>query len=76
MEDYPPSHSVSLLAVFHHCAIVEPPTDNDSADYALYVDGHILGIVEAKKLTLGPLNVLTQTECYPKSASAEPPRFA
>jgi len=32
------------------------------------VDGQILGIVEAKKVTLGPQNVLTQAERYSKGA--------
>jgi len=34
-------------------AIEEFETANGPADYALCVDGRILGIVEAKKLTLG-----------------------
>ena len=43
-------------------AVCEYPTDNGPADYALFVGGRILGIVEAKKVTLGPQNVLTQAE--------------
>ena len=39
------------------CAIEEFETANGPADYALCVDGHIVGIVEAKKLTLGPQGV-------------------
>jgi type I restriction enzyme R subunit len=34
------------------------------ADYALCVDGHVVGIVEAKKLNLGPQDVLMQAERY------------
>ncbi len=34
-------------------AVEEFPTDNGPADYGLSVDGRLLGIVEAKKLTLG-----------------------
>jgi type I restriction enzyme R subunit len=45
-------------------ALEEFPTDNGPADYALVVDGQILGVVEAKKLTLGPQNALTQAERY------------
>ena len=45
-------------------AISEYPTENGPADYALCVDGQVLGIIEAKKLTLGPQNVLTQAERY------------
>jgi type I restriction enzyme R subunit len=37
-----------------NCAITEFETANGPADYALCVDGAVLGIVEAKKLTLGP----------------------
>ena len=41
------------LPWYQNCAIAEYPTDNGPADYALCVDGRILGIVEAKKVTLG-----------------------
>ncbi len=42
----------------------EEETANGPADYALWLDGRIVGIVEAKKLTIGPQNVLTQAERY------------
>jgi type I restriction enzyme R subunit len=45
-------------------AIAEYPSANGPADYALVVNGRVLGIVEAKKLTLGPQGVLTQAERY------------
>lgn len=45
-------------------AIQEYPTSNGPADYALVVDGKILGVVEAKKVGVGPQNVLTQAERY------------
>jgi type I restriction enzyme, R subunit len=48
------------------CAIEEYPTSVGPADYALCLGGQIVGIVEAKKLTLGPQNVLTQAERYSK----------
>src|ERR1700751_4380144 len=51
------------------CAIEEFETANGPADYALCVDGKIVGIVEAKKLTLGPQSVLTQAERYSKGAT-------
>ncbi|MBI2059203.1 MAG: DEAD/DEAH box helicase family protein [Nitrospirae bacterium] len=47
----------------------EYPTDNGPADYALHLDGKVLGIVEAKKVTLGPQNVLTQAERYARGAT-------
>src|SRR5947209_86229 len=53
----PPSH-------WTHHAVTEYPTENGPADYALFVAGQLLGVVEAKKLTLGPQNVLTQAERY------------
>ncbi|HMP02940.1 MAG TPA: type I restriction-modification enzyme R subunit C-terminal domain-containing protein [Gemmatales bacterium] len=45
-------------------AVEEYETTNGPADYLLSVDGLPLGVVEAKKLTLGPQNVLTQAERY------------
>ena len=43
-------------------AVTEYPTASGPADYALFVAGRMLGIVEAKKLPLGPQNVLTQAQ--------------
>ena len=51
-------------------AITEYPTANGPADYALASDGTVLGIVEAKKLTLGPQGVLTQAERYARGLPA------
>lgn len=53
---------------YRDTGIEEYPTNNGPADYGLCVDGSILGIVEAKKLTLGPQNVLTQAERYSRGA--------
>jgi type I restriction enzyme R subunit len=50
------------LVDLNNCAIEEYPTENGPADYALCVDGRIIGVLEAKKLTLGPQNVLTQAQ--------------
>lgn len=47
-----------------NCAVEEYETANGPADYVLYIDGRIVAVVEAKKLTLGPQNVLTQAERY------------
>jgi len=57
------------LSSYQNCAIEEYPTENGLADYALCVDGVVLGVVEAKKLSLGPQNVLTQAERYSKGAT-------
>lgn len=50
-------------------AVTEFPTDNGPADYALFVDGQLFGIVEAKKLTLGPQGVLVQAERYSRGVT-------
>jgi type I restriction enzyme, R subunit len=42
----------------------EEETSKGPADYALWIDDHIVGVVEAKKITLGPQNVLTQAQRY------------
>src|SRR2546426_6422012 len=57
------------LSKLDRCAIEEYPTEAGPADYALCVGGQILGIVEAKKLSLGPQNALTQAERYSKGAT-------
>src|SRR5713101_821777 len=63
------------LSAFDRCAIEEYPTDYGPADYALCVGGQLLGIVEAKRLSLGPQNVLTQAERYSKGATENPLNF-
>ena len=54
------------LATLDRCAIEEFETANGPADYALCLGGQIVAILEAKKLTLGPQNVLSQAERYSK----------
>jgi type I restriction enzyme R subunit len=61
-----PFDAKAVLAKVDRCAIEEYPTDTGPADYALCVNGQVVGIVEAKKLTLGPQNVLSQAERYSK----------
>jgi type I restriction enzyme R subunit len=63
------------LGQYAHHALTEFPTDNGPADYALVTAGQLLGIVEAKRLTLGPQNALTQAERYSKGATASPLDF-
>ncbi len=53
-------------------ALTEYPTANGPADYALAVAGQPLGIVEAKKVSLGPQNALTQAERYAKGVADSP----
>src|SRR5262245_51504696 len=68
-----PFNPARPLTGYRHHAIEEFPTANGPADYALVVDGKVLGVVEAKKVTLGPQNVLTQAERYSKGV--EPSAF-
>jgi type I restriction enzyme R subunit len=48
----------------------EEDTSNGPADYALWLDGRIVAVVEAKNVTLGPQNVLTQAERYSRGLSS------
>lgn len=59
------------LSGYNGCAIEEYATAHGPADYALCINGQIVGIVEAKKLTLGPQNVLSQAERYSKGISQQ-----
>lgn len=47
-----------------HHAVEELPTENGFADYALFVDGKLLGFIEAKKVAVNPQNVLEQAKRY------------
>ncbi len=49
-------------------AVEELPTANGPADYALFIGGKLLGIVEAKKITVNPQNVLEQAKRYARGA--------
>ena len=51
-------------------AVEELPTANGPADYALFVKGQLLGIVEAKKVTVNPQNVLEQAKRYARGVFA------
>jgi type I restriction enzyme R subunit len=56
-------------------ALEEYPTDNGPADYALFHREQPLAIVEAKKLTVGPQNVLQQALRYASGVSDSPFSF-
>lgn len=47
-------------------AVEEYPTSNGPADYGLFVEGRLLGILEAKKVTVATLNTLEQAKRYAK----------
>ncbi|HKG67494.1 MAG TPA: DEAD/DEAH box helicase family protein [Segetibacter sp.] len=55
--------NTSLLSIH---AVEEYPTSNGPADYALFIKGKLLGIVEAKKYGVGAQNVLEQAKRYAK----------
>jgi type I restriction enzyme, R subunit len=56
----------------NEAAITEFETEADPADYALWDHGEALGVVEAKKVALGPQGVLTQAERYSRGFTANP----
>lgn len=47
-------------------AVEEYPTENGPADYALFVEGRLIAILEAKKVTVATLNTLEQAKRYAK----------
>jgi type I restriction enzyme R subunit len=59
-------------ASYSNHALTEFPTANGPADYALVAGGQLIGVVEAKKVTLGPQNVLTQAERYARGLGESP----
>lgn len=63
------------LSSYSRHAIEEFPTANGPADYVLVVDGQLLGVIEAKKLSLGPQGVLLQAERYSKGVADSPFNF-
>lgn len=66
-------HRDSLdTAQLDRCAVEEYPTANGPADYASFVKGQLLGIIEAKKVTVSPQNVLEQAKRYARGANDGP----
>ena len=53
-------------------ALEEYPTSNGPADYALFHREQPLAIVEAKKLSVGPQNVLQQALRYASGLNGSP----
>ncbi len=64
----PYSDSMNLNILKNH-AVEEFQTNNGPADYALIVNGKLLGVVEAKKREVGAANVLEQAKRYSKGAN-------
>lgn len=61
----PYKSGMNLTTLSNH-AVEELETANGPADYALIVNGKLLGVVEAKKLEVGVQNVLEQAKRYSK----------
>src|SRR3982074_446522 len=62
-------HSAGIdLSSLDKVAVEELPTASGPADYALFVTGRLLGIIEAKKVTVNPQNVLEQAKRYSAGA--------
>lgn len=49
-------------------AVEEYPTETGPVDYALFVEGKLLAMVEAKRKSVNPQNVLEQSKRYSKGA--------
>lgn len=62
---WPRPHGKSKLASFR---TEEEETDHGPADYALWLGDEMAGVVETKKLTVGPQNVLTQAQRHSRGA--------
>ncbi|GAB7015444.1 type I restriction endonuclease subunit R [Methanogenium cariaci] len=65
-----PFTEIKDLTAYDRCAIEEYPTKRGPADYALCMDGAIIGVVEAKRLSLGPQGVLLQAERYARDMTS------
>ena len=65
-EIVPYREGINTAALSRH-AVEEFPTASGPADYALFVDGRLLGIIEAKKVAVSPQNVLEQAKRYSRT---------
>jgi type I restriction enzyme R subunit len=68
----PPTGTTPLKAPYRS---EEEPTDNGPADYALWSDNKCVGIVEAKKVAVGPQGRLSQAERYARGLRNSPYNF-
>lgn len=63
----PHTSALDISTLSNH-AVEELPTANGPADYALVVNGSLMGVVEAKKVEVGVQNVLQQAKRYSQGA--------
>lgn len=61
--------------IYDRCAVEEYPTAKGPADYALFVKGRLLGIIEAKKVSVNPQNVLEQAKRYSRGVFDGPGKW-
>lgn len=59
----------------HQVAVEEFPTKNGPTDYALFLRGKLLGIIEAKKVSVSPGNVLEQAKRYSEGVAEPIPHY-
>ncbi len=59
---------LNTSTLLHH-AVEEYPTENGPADYALFANRNLLGIIEAKKVAVAPQNVLEQAKRYSRGTT-------
>src|SRR6266581_4025670 len=57
---------------YMRAAVEEFDTANGPADYALCDGGHVRGVVEAKKLAVGPQEVMEQAKRYSRGIDQQP----
>src|SRR5438552_3306355 len=62
-----PYRAGAKAGFYRRHAVTEYPTDAGPADYALFVDGRPVGVIEAKKVALAPQNVLEQASRYARA---------
>ncbi len=70
----PFSPTLPLASLTKH-AVEEFPTANGPADYVLFLNGALVGVIEAKKLSLGPQNALVQAERYSRGLEVDTYEF-
>ena len=58
-------------SALHKTAVEEYVTTTGPVDYALFANGKLVAFVEAKKIGLGPQNVLSQAQRYVKGAAQD-----
>lgn len=60
---------------YSHGAVEEYPTANGPVDYTLFDNGAIVALVEAKRMGVGPQNVLQQAQRYARGLTDSPFNF-